>query len=157
MQVRIFLVIVVLMLSGCSDDNDSLPAQQMSTAQSSFLSDNAARENVFVTESGLQYEVLRAAEGPKPGAQSTVTVHYVGEFVDGTEFDSSIARGTPSTFKLSQVIPGWTEGLQLMTVGSQFRFVIPSNLGYGERGRLPTIAPDTDLVFVVDLLEINSN
>jgi FKBP-type peptidyl-prolyl cis-trans isomerase len=119
-----------------------------------FLDENAARDEVTVTESGLQWEELEAADGAKPSIDDTVTVHYVGTLMDGTEFDSSIARGQPAEFPLKGVIAGWTEGLQLMNVGSKFRFVIPSDLAYGERGAGQNIGPNETLVFSVELLEI---
>jgi len=97
-----------------------------------FLAENKARDGVMVTESGLQYEVITEGDGPKPTAEDTVSVHYVGTLIDGTEFDSSVARGQPAEFPLGNVIPGWTEGLQLMNTGSKYRFVIPSALAYGE-------------------------
>lgn len=121
-----------------------------------FLAENKAREGVSVTDSGLQYEVVTAADGPKPSVDDTVSVHYVGTLMDGTEFDSSIARGEPASFPLKGVIPGWTEGLQLMNVGSKFRFVIPSDLAYGERGAGQQIGPGETLIFEVELLEIKS-
>ena len=119
-----------------------------------FLSDNAARDGVKVTDSGLQYEVITEADGAKPSIDDTVSVHYVGTLIGGQEFDSSIARGEPASFPLKGVIPGWTEGLQLMNVGSKFRFVIPSNLAYGDRGAGQNIGPGETLVFEVELLEI---
>lgn len=119
-----------------------------------FLAENAARDGVSVTESGLQYEVIEEAEGDKPTLESTVSVHYVGTLMDGTEFDSSVARGEPAQFPLNGVIPGWTEGLQLMNVGSKYRFVIPSDLAYGDRGAGQSIGPGETLVFEVELLEI---
>jgi len=122
-----------------------------------FLSDNSERDGVEVTDSGLQHEVLTSADdGAKPGIDDTVTVHYVGTLIDGTEFDSSIARGEPASFPLKGVIPGWTEGLQLMNVGSKFRFVIPSDLAYGDRGAGQNIGPGETLVFEVELLEIQA-
>lgn len=123
-------------------------------AGQAFLDENAKKEGVEVTDSGLQYEVISAGEGDKPSLEDTVKVHYVGTLEDGTEFDSSIARGEPTQFPLKGVIPGWTEGLQLMPVGSKYRFVIPSDLAYGERGAGPQIGPNSTLVFEVELLEI---
>jgi len=119
-----------------------------------FLADNAAKDGVTVTDTGLQYEVLSGAEGAKPDVEDTVTVHYTGTLIDGTVFDSSVERGEPATFPLKGVIPGWTEGLQLMNTGSKFRFVIPSDLAYGDRGAGQNIGPGETLVFDVELLEI---
>jgi len=119
-----------------------------------FLESNKEREGVTVTDSGLQYEIMTAAEGAKPSIDDTVSVHYVGTLVDGTEFDSSIARGEPASFPLKGVIPGWTEGLQLMNLGSKYRFVIPPELAYGDRGAGQAIGPGATLVFEVELLEI---
>ncbi|MDC0602831.1 FKBP-type peptidyl-prolyl cis-trans isomerase [Aliiglaciecola sp.] len=120
-----------------------------------WLAENAKNENITVTESGLQYEVLVAAEGDKPVAQDTVKVHYKGTLLDGTEFDSSYSRGEPATFPLNRVIKGWTEGLQYMNVGSKYKFYIPSDLAYGERAT-GKITPNSTLIFEVELLEIMS-
>jgi len=119
-----------------------------------FLQENALREEVKVTESGLQYEVLVQGKGPKPTAESTVKVHYEGTLIDGTVFDSSYQRGEPIEFPLNGVIKGWTEGLQLMPVGSKYKLYIPYELGYGERGAGQSIPPFATLIFTVELLEI---
>lgn len=121
-----------------------------------YLASNKAKEGVQVTDSGLQYEVISEAEGPKPSLEDTVSVHYVGTLIDGTEFDSSVARGEPAEFPLNGVIPGWTEGLQLMNVGSKYRLVIPSELAYGDQGAGQTIGPGETLIFEVELLEIKA-
>jgi FKBP-type peptidyl-prolyl cis-trans isomerase len=118
-----------------------------------FLAANQLKEGVQVTESGLQYEVLTMGSGPKPQATDRVKVHYHGTLIDGTVFDSSVERGEPAEFGLNQVIKGWTEGLQLMPVGSKFRFYIPQELGYGERAT-GSIPPYSTLIFDVELLEI---
>ena len=120
-----------------------------------FLKTNAEQEGVTVTESGLQYSVITAAEGDKPKATDSVTVHYRGTLLDGTEFDSSYSRGEPATFGLNQVIAGWTEGVQLMNTGSKYKFVIPSQLAYGERGAGSLIGPHETLIFEVELISIN--
>ena len=119
-----------------------------------FLAENAKREGIFVTESGLQYEVVTMGEGEKPTAESTVKVHYHGTLIDGTVFDSSVQRGEPIEFPLNGVIKGWTEGLQLMPVGSKFILYIPYQLAYGERGAGELIGPFEALIFEVELLEI---
>jgi FKBP-type peptidyl-prolyl cis-trans isomerase FkpA/FKBP-type peptidyl-prolyl cis-trans isomerase FklB len=118
-----------------------------------FLLENARKDGVQVTDSGLQYQVITMGDGAKPAATDQVTVHYRGTLLNGTEFDSSYSRNQPATFGLNQVIPGWTEGLQLMPVGSKFKFFIPSNLAYGANGP-PSIGPNATLVFEVELLGI---
>lgn len=119
-----------------------------------FMLQNKSVEGVMTTDSGIQYQVLTAAEGPKPKATDMVKVHYKGTTIDGKTFDSSYDRGQPAEFGLNQVIPGWTEGVQLMSVGSKYKFVIPSNLAYGEQGAGASIGPGETLVFEVELLEI---
>jgi len=120
-----------------------------------FLASNAKLDGVTVTESGLQYSVITESEGAKPAVTDTVTVHYRGTLLDGTEFDSSYSRGEPATFPLNGVIPGWTEGVQLMSIGNKFKFVIPYQLAYGERGAGSSIGPFETLIFEVELLKIN--
>jgi len=119
-----------------------------------FLAENAKRPGVKVTPSGLQYEVLDATLGQKPKATDKVRVHYEGTLIDGTVFDSSYKRGESISFALNQVIAGWTEGLQLMSVGSKYKLYIPYHLGYGERGAGASIPPYAALIFTVELLGI---
>ncbi len=123
-------------------------------ANEAYLAKNKEKPGVKVTPSGLQYEVIKMGTGPKPTAQNTVKVHYVGTVIDGTEFDSSVKRNQPAEFPVSGVIPGWTEALQLMPVGSKFRLVIPQSLAYGARGAGDVIKPFSTLIFEVELLEI---
>jgi FKBP-type peptidyl-prolyl cis-trans isomerase len=129
-------------------------SEQNKAGGDAFLAENKNKPGVVSTESGLQYVILTEADGPKPKATDQVKVNYVGTLIDGTEFDSSIKRGQPATFPLNRVIKGWTEGLQLMSVGSKYRFFIPPNLAYGERGSGPKIGPNAALIFEVELLEI---
>lgn len=119
-----------------------------------YLKENAEKEGVTVTASGLQYSVITEGDGAKPVATDQVTVHYRGTLLNGTEFDSSYSRNEPATFGLNQVIAGWTEGVQLMSVGSKYQFVIPYNLAYGERGAGASIGPFETLIFEVELIEI---
>lgn len=119
-----------------------------------FLEENQKRAEVKTTASGLQYEVLNATIGQKPKATDTVRVHYEGTLIDGTIFDSSYQRGEPISFGLQQVIKGWTEGLQLMSIGSKYKLYIPYQLGYGERGAGAQIPPYSTLIFTVELLGI---
>jgi len=119
-----------------------------------FLAENAKKEGVKTTASGLQYEVITEGKGAHPKASDTVTVHYKGTLLNGEEFDSSYSRNQPVTFPLANVIPGWTEGVQLMTPASKYKFYIPSALGYGERGAGVKIGPNETLVFEVELLSI---
>lgn len=119
-----------------------------------YLAENAKREGVKVTASGLQYEVLTEGKGKKPSATDTVKVHYEGFLTDGTVFDSSIQRGEPISFPLNGVIAGWTEGLQLMSEGSKYRLFIPYDLAYGEQGAGGSIPPYAALIFDVELIEV---
>ena len=118
-----------------------------------YLANNAKEEGVKVTESGLQYLVVKEGNGKKPGPNDVVTVHYTGRLIDGTVFDSSVERGEPATFAVGQVIPGWVEGLQLMSEGSAYRLFKPSELAYGEHGTGP-IQPNSTLIFDVQLLKV---
>jgi FKBP-type peptidyl-prolyl cis-trans isomerase len=119
-----------------------------------FLATNGKKEGVKTTASGLQYKVITEGAGTSPKATDDVTVHYEGKLVDGTVFDSSYKRNQPASFKLNGVIPGWTEGLQLMKSGGKYEFYIPSKLAYGEQGRPPQIPPDSPLIFTVELLAV---
>ncbi|MBU3021953.1 FKBP-type peptidyl-prolyl cis-trans isomerase [Aestuariibacter sp. A3R04] len=121
---------------------------------SAFLAKNAERDEVSVTDSGLQYEVIEAGEGDKPAADSTVRVHYHGTLIDGSVFDSSYKRGQPAEFPVNGVIRGWTEALQMMPVGAKWKLYIPHELAYGEQGAGGAIAPYSTLVFDVELLDI---
>jgi FKBP-type peptidyl-prolyl cis-trans isomerase FklB len=120
-----------------------------------FLEQNKSSEGVVTLPSGLQYLVLQEGPGAKPTANNRVTCHYHGTLIDGKIFDSSVQRGQPATFPLNQVIAGWTEGVQLMNVGSKYRFFIPSNLGYGSRQVGSDIGPNSALIFDVELLAIS--
>ena len=144
MKKLMILLLVVAVASACkTKKNDN---EEISTAE------NTTQEYI-TTASGLQYKILRDAEGPKPGPTSRVTVNYEGKLLDGTIFDSSYDRKKPNTFGLNEVIKGWTEGVQLMSVGSMYEFVIPPALAYGSR-ELPGIPANSTLVFKVELLEI---
>jgi FKBP-type peptidyl-prolyl cis-trans isomerase FklB len=120
-----------------------------------FLEANKSKPGVVTLPSGLQYEVITEGAGVKPLAKNKVTCHYHGMLIDGTVFDSSVKRGVPATFPLSMVIKGWTEGLQLMPVGSKWRFFIPPHLGYGDRQTGSDIGPNSTLIFDVELLDIS--
>lgn len=153
---RLAVVALTALLCACSGGGADRAAEAAKNRQEgeAFLAQNAKVEGVVVRPSGLQYTVVREGAGPKPTAMDTVTVHYRGTLINGKEFDSSYARKEPATFPLNGVIRGWTEGLQLMGVGSHYRFFIPSNLGYGKRGAGQDIGPDATLIFDVELLAI---
>lgn len=131
----------------------TLPSE---TQAEKFLTENAARAEVSTTDSGLQYEVLVEGSGGSPGARDTVVTHYHGTLVDGTVFDSSVDRGEPAEFGVHQVIPAWTEALQMMSVGDKWRIACPPELAYGERGAGDAIPPNTALVFEIHLIEIKT-
>ena len=124
-------------------------------AGAAYLAENGAKEGVITTESGLQYEVIVSGDGAKPTTADQVTVHYHGMLTDGTVFDSSVDRGEPATFGVTQVIKGWTEALQLMSVGDKWKLTIPSGLAYGDQGAGGMIGPGATLVFEVELIGIN--
>lgn len=132
------------------------PQEQWVQGQKAYEAWSAARPGWKVTESGLQYRRVKAAKSsaPRPTVESTVTIHYVGRFIDGREFDSSRARGEPATFPLSRLIRGWQEGVPLMRVGETFQFVIPSDIAYGDRDR-PPIPPGSTLLFEIELIGID--
>lgn len=132
-------------------------AQNNKKAAAEFMAENAKKEGVKTTASGLQYEVITEGQGATPTAADRVSVHYHGTLLDGSVFDSSVDRGTPAQFGVSQVIPGWQEGLQLMKVGSKYKFYIPSDLAYGDQGAGDVIAPGSMLIFEVELLDIINN
>lgn len=123
-------------------------------AAKKFLDENKGKEGVQTTASGLQYKVVKKGSGPKPTAADTVKVHYKGTLLDGTEFDSSYKRNKPAEFRVDQVIPGWTEAMQLMNVGSTYELYLPPELAYGDRGAPPVIEPGSMLIFEVELLDV---
>ena len=136
------------------DANKQAEASEKAADGEEFLAENAMREAVQVTDSGLQYEIIKTGTGDKPTAASTVRTHYAGTLIDGTEFDSSYKRGEPAEFPVNGVIAGWTEALQLMPVGSKWKLYIPYQLAYGDRGAGGAIGPYQALVFDIELLAI---
>lgn len=128
---------------------------QAREAGEAFLAENAKKEGVRVTSTGLQYIVDKEGTGAQPTAEDEVTVHYTGKLLDGTVFDSSVNRGEPATFPLNRVIPGWTEGVQLMKEGAKYTFFIPSDLAYGPQGVPNAIPPHSTLIFDVELIKVN--
>ena len=135
-------------------DKSKAMLQSKAEEQEKFLQDNATQEGVVTLPSGLQYLILKNGDGNKPGPRTMVTVHYEGKLINGNIFDSSYKRGQPATFGVHQVIPGWTEALQLMSEGSKWRLFIPSSLGYGARGAGGSIPPNATLIFDVELLSM---
>ena len=141
------------------EEEQRAAAQKMgevnAAAGKAFLEENGKRVEVNVTPSGLQYEVLEEGTGKQPSAGDNVTVHYTGKLIDGTVFDSSVDRGAPATFGVTQVIPGWVEALQMMKEGAKWRLFIPSNLAYGPNGAGNIIVPKSTLIFDVELIKVN--
>ena len=147
----VIAVVGVLVWTGTQGQVSAVRTQDMK-----FLAENKEKPGVITTASGLQYRVIREGTGPKPGAKDTVLVHYEGKLIDGTVFDSSYSRGQPAAFPLDQVIPGWTEGVQLMPVGSKYHFVVPPQLAYGAQGAGGVIPPGAVLEFDIELLAARS-
>ncbi len=147
------LLLAFLMMSSLALGETDLTSLSLADTRE-FMQRNAKQDNIVVTDSGLQYEVLQEAEGASPLAESIVVVHYEGRLTSGQVFDSSIERGTPEEFELQRLIAGWTEGLQYMQIGSRFRFYIPPELGYGAEGKSGVIPPNAVLIFDVELLGI---
>jgi FKBP-type peptidyl-prolyl cis-trans isomerase FkpA len=154
-QTRILSVITIILvgITMFSMANATTPEENKAAGEA-FLAENAKKPNIITTASGLQYEILKKGEGATPSATDNVTVHYKGTTIDGNEFDSSYSRGEPATFPLNRVIPGWTEGVQLMQEGAKYRFYIPSDLAYGAHGAGRLIGPNSTLIFDVELINI---
>ena len=157
--------ILIIGMASCGNNNTTESTEQAppdygqqikdnKTLGREFMEQNAQNDSVVQTQSGLQYMVLKEGSGIKPGPTDTVTVHYTGKLLDGTVFDSSVERGEPASFTLDGVIPGWTEGLQLMSEGSQYRLFIPSELAYGSKGAGDKILPNATLIFDVELIKV---
>lgn len=153
-EIRAEMIAFQERISQEQEANTSALAEANAAAASAFLAENGAREGVMTTDSGLQYEIIEEGDGAMPTAEDSVSVHYRGTLLDGTEFDSSYARGEPVTFGVTQVISGWTEALQLMKVGAKYKLFIPSELAYGAGGAGDRIGPNSALIFDVELLGI---
>ncbi|GHE99982.1 FKBP-type peptidyl-prolyl cis-trans isomerase [Thalassotalea profundi] len=153
-EIQTLLVNLEQTMKAKQQEHAKLASEASLAEGQAFLEENAKLEGVQVTESGIQYQVITEGSGAKPVATDTVKVHYVGTLINGEQFDSSVDRGEPAVFPLNRVIAGWTEGVQLMSVGSKFKFTIPSELAYGPNGRPPQIPGNSVLQFEVELLEI---
>ena len=151
-------LLAALFLFACGDKEGDAPAETAAEKNlregKAFLEENAKKEGVTVTNSGLQYTILKNGSGPVPHSSDQVRVHYRGTLIDGKEFDSSFKRGQPATFGVTGVIKGWIEALQIMAVGSKWKLFIPSDLAYGEKGQKPDIGPNCVLIFEIELLGI---
>lgn len=148
-----FITIILIGFTMFSMANATTPEENKAAGEA-FLAENAKKENVVATSTGLQYLIINEGSGASPKATDSVTVHYKGTTLDGKEFDSSYDRGAPATFPLNRVIAGWTEGVQLMKEGAKYRFFIPSELAYGTRGAGPDIGANATLIFDVELIKI---
>lgn len=174
-QILAMALLVAADMSSCSNNKKAEAAAETAEPQAEYVapapdyselatafrdsskkSDVATDTTYAVTPSGLKYMILTEGKGKQPTAESSVTVHYTGELLNGEVFDSSVSRGEPATFPLNRVIPGWTEGLQLMKEGGKAVFYIPSNLAYGPAGAPPMIGPDEDLIFTVELISVDN-
>jgi FKBP-type peptidyl-prolyl cis-trans isomerase len=153
-ETRISLEDAIPLIQAALQDGMTRLAGENRQRGAEFLAENAQKAGVLATPSGLQYEIVSEGTGPKPQSSDTVSVHYEGTLLNGDVFDSSYARNEPTEFALDSVIPGWTEGIQLMSVGGTYRFFIPSGLAYGEQGYGNIIPSNSTLIFKVELLEI---
>jgi FKBP-type peptidyl-prolyl cis-trans isomerase FklB len=156
-EVRAVMVAFQSKMRGEHAERAKKQGDENKAAGEAFLAKNKSQEGVKTTASGLQYKVLKEGTGKMPGLSSTVTAHYRGTLLDGKEFDSSYKRGQPANFPVSGVIPGWTEALQMMKVGSKWQVWIPSNLGYGERGAGAEIGPNAMLTFEIELIDVKED
>jgi FKBP-type peptidyl-prolyl cis-trans isomerase FklB len=158
MKSFLILTLALSLLAGCSGKKDQATVQTNPGLQSdpgtAFLAENAKKDGVITTASGLQYKVIKSGTGGSPKLTDTVKVHYQGTLIDGTVFDSSIQRGQPVSFPVGQVIPGWVEALQMMKVGDKWQLFIPARLAYGDQSPSPAIPPNSVLIFEVELLGI---